>query len=69
MAIFYSFFKSKNDLSKALAYYILIYLLGIYLFNLPYFISKYLLNWIAVATIFNPSLRFISNDDLKMLHL
>lgn len=62
-ACYLGFFKSNNDLSKALATIIftqLIYMIG---FGLPDYSTDYILIWISVSACFSPEIRQASNED------
>ncbi len=63
-AIYLGFFKSNNDLTKALASFILIYFITMAYFNLPDYSTKYIFLWIAVSVCFSPDIRKINNDEI-----
>jgi hypothetical protein len=62
-AIYLGLFKSNNDIVKALAFFLIIYLIIMYGYNLPLFSTKYIIMWISVAACFNPELRNVSNEE------
>lgn len=62
-ACYLGFFKSNNDLSKALSVIIftqIIYMIG---FGLPVYSTSYILIWISVSACFSPEIRQASNED------
>lgn len=63
-ASYLGFFRSNNDLVKALASYIFIYLIVMALFNLPSYSTNYILLWISVSACFTASLRNCSNEEV-----
>jgi hypothetical protein len=63
-ASYLGFFKSNNDLVKALASLIIIYILMMSYFNLPSFTTRYIFLWIAASACFSPSIRRYSNDEV-----
>jgi len=58
------FFKSRNDLTKALAIIIFIQIMSMMSFGLPDFSVQYAFIWIAVTACFSPELRNLSNEDV-----
>ena len=63
-AIFLGIYKSNNDLVKALAYLLLIYLIIMVGYNVPLFSTKYIVMWISVSACFTPELRNASNEEI-----
>ncbi len=61
-ASYMGFFRSKNDLSKALAAYLLIYVILMAYFNLPDYSTHYIFVWISASACFSPDIRNISNE-------
>lgn len=56
--------KSNNDLIKALAYLLLIYLIMMIYFNIPSYSTNYILMWISISACFTPELRTASNEEI-----
>ena len=50
-AAYLGFFRSNNDLSKAMAAIILVHFIIMFVFNLPDYSSKYILFWISIADV------------------
>ena len=63
-AIYLGLFRSNNDLVKALACLILIYIIMMAYFNLPDYSSKYIFIWISVSICFTPEIRNYSNNEI-----
>ena len=63
-ASYLGFYKSNNDLVKALAYLILIYIIIMFFFNIPSFTTKYIFLWISVSVCFTPEIRSTNNDEI-----
>lgn len=55
------FFKSNNDLTKALAVYIFIFVLMMGYFNLPDYSTPYILFWLAASACLSQEVRKINN--------
>jgi hypothetical protein len=69
-SFYLGYFRSNNDLSKALAFIILIQILGMVSFNLPDYSTRYVLVWIAVSAGFNRNLRETPNFKIiKLLNV
>ena len=69
-ASYLGFFRSHNDLTKALALIILVHIIMMAYFNLPDYSPKYILTLIATASCFNSDLRKISNEEVvRVLNL
>lgn len=66
-ASYLGFYKSNNDLVKALAALNLIYLISMYAWNWPIFDLKYIFLWVSLSSCFNSELRSISNKDIYQL--
>ena len=63
-ASYLGFFRSKNDLAKALASIIFIHVIMMVSFNLPEYSTYYILVWISVSACFTPSIRNCSNEEV-----
>jgi hypothetical protein len=63
-ASYLGFYRSNNDLVKALASLILIHVIMMFWHNLPVFATKYLFIWICVSACFIPELRNLNNDEI-----
>jgi hypothetical protein len=63
-ASYLGLFKSNNDLAKASASLILIYLIMMSYFNLPVYSTKYISLWIYISICFTPSMRNYSNEEI-----
>jgi predicted membrane protein len=63
-AIYLGFFKSNNDLLKALASYIFVYFVMMVSYNLPSFTTDYIFVWISVTACFTASLRNHSDNEV-----
>lgn len=63
-ASYLGFFKSSNDLAKALAAIIFIHVIMMVSFNLPEYSTYYILVWISVSACFTPSIRNCSNKEV-----
>ena len=63
-ASYLGFYRSNNDLAKALAILNLIYLLSMYAWNWPIFELKYIFLWVSLSACFNSDLRTATNKDL-----
>lgn len=57
-------YRSNNDLVKALAIFILIYIISLYALNWPEFSSKYVFLWVCVSACFSEELRKVSNEEI-----
>jgi hypothetical protein len=60
------YFKSNNDLSKALALIVALQFISMMAFGLPSYTTEYILLWIAVSAGFNKQLRVLNNRDLYL---
>ena len=56
-ASYIGFFRTNNELTKALALIILVHIIMMAYFNLPDYSPKYILTWIAVSACYNTELR------------
>lgn len=63
-AIYLGLRNSNNDLVKAMAYLLIIYLIIMFPFNVPCFSAKYIFMWISVNACFQPELRNAGNDEI-----
>lgn len=63
-ASFLGFFRSRNDLAKALGSIIFIHVIMMVSFNLPEYSTYYILVWISVSACFTPSIRNCSNKEV-----
>lgn len=63
-ASYLGFFKSNNDFAKASASLILIYVIIMAYYNLPFFSTKYILLWICASVCFTPKMRNYSNEEI-----
>ena len=63
-ATYLGLFRSNNDLVKALAIQLPIYIFSMYAWNWPEFSTKYVFMWISVATCFTPQMRELSNEEV-----
>lgn len=63
-SFYLGYFKSKNDLSKALAALIMIQVIGMVSFNLPDYAPRYILVFIAVSAGFNAKIRALTNKEI-----
>lgn len=63
-ACYLGFYRTSNELTKALSLIIFVHLIMMSYFNLPDYSPKYILTWIAVAACYNTQLRDTSNTDL-----
>jgi hypothetical protein len=63
-SIFLGLFKSNNHLSRALAIYILIYLLDMLTFGQPGFNVKYFLVWMSITILHKENLRRKSEEEI-----
>jgi hypothetical protein len=63
-ACFLGFFKSSNDLAKALAALIFIHIISMFSFGLPDYSVHYILIWISASVCFSDDIRNISNEEL-----
>lgn len=66
-AMYLGFFKSKNLFSKALACYLFIYFIDMFVFGQPTFSIKYLLVWVCIALC--TSIRFRSINENQLMRL
>lgn len=66
-AIYLGFFKSKNLFSKALACYLFIYFIDMFVFGQPTFSIKYLLVWVCIVIC--TSIRFRSINENQLMRL
>jgi hypothetical protein len=64
-ASYLGFYRSNNDMVKALASMILIYLIIMFSFNVPNFTTKYVFLWISVSICFTPGIRNLSNEEIS----
>jgi hypothetical protein len=64
-ASFLGFFRSNNDLTKAMASVILIYVMMMAFFNLPNFGTQYILVWIFASACFTQKIRYYSNEEVS----
>lgn len=65
-ASYLGFFRSNNDMSKAMASLLLIHVIIMAYFNLPDYSPKYIFIWIAVSACFAPEIRQYSNDEVYL---
>jgi hypothetical protein len=67
-ACYLGFFKSNNDLGKALAALVFIQIISMMMHGLPEYSSHYVLVWVAVAGCFSSAVREPDNEEvfLKM---
>jgi hypothetical protein len=63
-AIYLGYFKTNNDLTKALAASILIQFIAMFLFGIPEFSSGYFFIWICASACYSIELRKITNIDI-----
>jgi predicted membrane protein len=63
-ASFLGFFRSNNDLAKALAVFLLIHIVMMFSFNLPDYSVHYIVVWIAVSACFTPKIRNYNNEEI-----
>jgi len=63
-ASYLGFFKSKNDIVKALASLIFIHVVMMLYFNLPDYSTRYVLIWIFASVCFTPEMRNLSNEEV-----
>jgi len=63
-ASYLGFFRSNNDLVKAMASLLLIYVIMMSSFNLPVFSTNYIFIWISVSVCLTPSIRKYRNDEV-----
>lgn len=63
-ACYLGFYKSNNDLVKAMASLILMYVIIMSYFNVPAFTTKYIFIWISVVVCFTPSIRNFNNEEI-----
>jgi len=63
-ASYLGFFKSNNELLKALASLLLIYVFMMFYFNLPDYSSKFIMIWISASACFSPQMRNYSNEEI-----
>ncbi len=67
LAFYKGYFKSNNDLSKALAGIVLWQIIYMVSFGMATFATNYVLLWIAVAACLDSRIRKTSNDEIKKL--
>lgn len=65
-AIYLGFFKSKNDMVKALAIIAFVHFFMMFSFNLPDFSVYYISVWISVVTCLTPKMRDYTDKDIYM---
>ena len=63
-AAWLGFFRSNNDLVKALAILVFLHLALMFYFNLPDYSTYYVFIWISITACFNKRMRDYSNADL-----
>ena len=63
-ACFLGFFRSNNDLSKALATIVIVQVVSMVLFGLPDYSTQYVLVWIAIGTCHSKIVRQMDNEEL-----
>ena len=63
-ASYLGFFRSSNDLVKALASLLVIHVIMMLYFNIPDYSSKYILIWISVSVCMTPKMRNYSNEEI-----
>lgn len=63
-AVWLGFFRSNNDLVKALAIMVFLHLALMFYFNLPDYSTYYILIWISITACFNKTMREYSNIDI-----
>ena len=64
-AFYLGCFRSNNDLSKALAFLILLYVIGMFYFNLPNFSTSYFFIWISIVACFTPEIRNMNDEEIS----
>ncbi len=64
-ASYLGFFRSRNDLTKALASLLFIHIFMMAYFNLPDSSPRYIMIWIAVSACFNSGIRNHSNEEVS----
>jgi hypothetical protein len=64
-ASFLGFFRSNNDLVKAMASVILIFVMMMAFFNVPNFGTQYILVWIFASACFTKKIRNYSNEEVS----
>jgi len=63
-AVWLGFFRSNNDLVKALAILLFLHLALMFLFNLPDYSTYYIFIWISITACFSKRMREYSNVDI-----
>jgi len=63
-ASYLGFYKSNNDLTKAFASLLLIYVIMMSYFNLPVYSTNYISAWIYASVCFTPKMRKYSNEEI-----
>jgi hypothetical protein len=63
-ASYLGFFRSKNDLSKALASICLIHIIMMFYSSIPEYSTRYIFIWISVSACFTPQIREYSNEEI-----
>ncbi len=66
-AFYLGWYKTNNDLTRALAALLIIHLLGLVGFNVPGTNHRYLLLWVAIPICFSPYFRALTNLQVKKL--
>lgn len=64
-SLYYGFYKSKNNLSKALSFYIFIYLMDMVTYGQPGFNLKYFLLWICISLLYNKKFRDFNESEIN----
>ncbi|MCX6238343.1 MAG: O-antigen ligase family protein [Bacteroidia bacterium] len=63
-ASYLGFFKTKNDLTKALAATIIIRILTMFSFGIPELSTGYIITWISVSSCYSGRLRSLTNTEI-----
>jgi len=63
-ACFLGLFRSNNDVVKAMAALLLIYLIMMSYFNVPWFSTQYTFMWISISVCFTEKMRKHSNEEI-----
>lgn len=66
-ASYLGFFRSSNDLAKALASILLIFVIMMAYFNLPIYSTSYIFIWISVSACLTPVIRNYSNEEVRQV--
>ncbi|MFT3932615.1 MAG: hypothetical protein QM726_03285 [Chitinophagaceae bacterium] len=65
-AAYLGFFKTKNVLSKGMAFYILAHIIFLMPYGLPMFSFEYIILWVCIAYCESKAFRMCTNNELKM---